>query len=154
MRSGGSIRWRGVGAGALAAALTVFLLSPMVRGLYDILTGSLAPMGKLTSGLIVVALVSGFLAYLFGGFVAGRLARGAGGANGAMTAVMGTAVGALLGAVGIAVSGNVWVAIMNLGSAGLAVLIGLLLLLIDLFGGYIGGKLGEPSEPRMHRLHD
>jgi hypothetical protein len=34
---------------------------------------------------------------------------------------------------------------VNFGMAGVALIAGLVLFLINLLGGYIGGKLGEPS---------
>lgn len=147
MSIGRTICWRGVGLGWLVAALIFVAINPLVRGLYDLLAGSPVPLQKLSSGLAVVALVSGFLAYLSGGFVAGRLARSAGGLNGAMTAVVGTLVGAALGAMGVSASGGIWVSAMSFGPAEFALLVAAMVFLSDLFGGYIGGKLGEPSKP-------
>jgi hypothetical protein len=103
---------------------------------------------------MIVSVVSGFLAYLFGGYVAGRFARRAGGLHGAMTAVIGAATGAVLGALGVAVSGGILVAQFALGFGEVTASTALALLLAYLFGGYVGGKLGEPSEPAVRRLND
>lgn len=149
MRASGSIRWGGVGIGALVALLASLLLSPAVRALYGVLTGS-----RVTpefAGLVTVSLLAGFLAYLLGGYVAGRIARSARGTNGAMTAVLGSVVGAAMGSLGVAPSGGVWAATMDLGASGLELAIVAVLFLAELFGGYVGGKLGEPPGSAARR---
>jgi hypothetical protein len=40
----------------------------------------------------------------------------------------------------------------NFGLGGEALVAGLLLFLSDLFGGYVGGELGEPGRPRLRRI--
>jgi MFS family permease len=150
--AGENIRWEGVAVGWLVALPVGLVLGPLARGVYDALTGATVLPGKLTSGLVIVSIVSGFLAYLFGGYVAGRFARRAGGLHGAMTAVLGAAAGAVLGAFGVAVSGGVLVALVGLGFGEVTAATAVALFLAYLFGGYVGGKLGEPSRPAMRRL--
>ena len=140
--------------GWLVAIPAGLLLSPTVRGAYDALTGASVLPGKFTAGLVIVSLVSGFLAYLFGGYVAARFARRAGGLHGAMTAILGAATGAILGAFGVAVAGGIPVALIGLGPGQVMASSALALFSAYLFGGYIGGKLGEPSEPAVRRLDD
>jgi len=140
-----------VALGWLVALPAGLLLGPLLRGAYDTLTGFAVTTGKLTSGLVIVSLVSGFLAYLFGGYVAGRFVRRAGGLHGAMTAILGAAIGAVLSAFGVAVSGGVLVALIGLGFGGVTVSSAIALFLAYLFGGYVGGKLGEPPEPAVRR---
>jgi hypothetical protein len=152
--AGENIRWTSVAIGWLVALPAGLLLGPLFRGAYDVLTGSAVMPGKLTPGLVTVSIISGFLAYLFGGYVAGRFARRAGGLHGAMTAVLGAAIGAILGAFGIAVSGGVIVALIGLGFGEVTASIALALFLAYLFGGFVGGKLGEPSGPAMRRLRN
>ncbi len=154
MSAGENIRWESVALGWLVAILAGLVLGPLLRGTYDALTGSAVTPGKLTPGLVIVSVVSGFLAYLLGGYVAGRFARRAGGLHGAMTAVLGAATGAVLGALGVAVSGGVLVALFGLGFGEVTASTALALSLAYLFGGYVGGKLGEPSEPAVRRLND
>ena len=154
MSAGENIRWESVALGWLVAIPAGLVLGPLLRGGYDALTGSAVTPGKLTSGLVIVSVVSGFLAYLFGGYVAGRFARRAGGLHGAMTAVLGAATGAVLGALGVAVSGGILVALFGLGFGEVTASTALALFLAYLFGGYVGGKLGEPSEPAVRRLND
>ena len=146
------IRWEGVALGWLVALPAGLLISPLLRAAYDAMTGSVVTPEKFTSGLVIVSLVSGFLAYLFGGYVAGKFARRAGGLHGAITAVVGAVAGAVLGAFGIVVSGGILVVLIGLGFDGVTASTALALFLAYLFGGYVGGKLGEPSEPAMRHL--
>ena len=148
------IRWEGIALGWLAGIPAGLLLSPILREVYDVLTGASVMPGKLTSGLVIVSLVSGFLAYLFGGYVAGKFARRAGGLHGAMTAILGAATGAVLAAFGVAVSGGILVTLIGVGFGEVTASTALALFLAYVFGGYIGGKLGEPSEPAMRHLDD
>jgi hypothetical protein len=148
----GNIRWEGVALGWLVALPAGLLLGPLLRAAYDAMTGSVVTPEKLTSGLVIISIVSGFLAYLFGGFVAGKLARRAGGLHGAVTAIVGAAAGAVLGGLGIAVSGGILVALPDLGFGKVTVSAALALFLAYVFGGYVGGKLGEPSRPAVRHL--
>ena len=148
------IRWEGVALGWLVAIPAGLLLSPILREAYDSLTGASVMPGKLTSGLVIVSLVSGFLTYLFGGYVAGKFARRAGGLHGAMTAILGAATGAVLATFGIAASGGVLVTLIGVGFGEVTASTALALFLAYLFGGYVGGKLGEPSEPAVRRTND
>jgi hypothetical protein len=147
--AGEHIRWQGVALGWLVALPAGLLLGPLVRAVYDATTGSVVTPEEFTSGLVIVSLVSGFLAYLFGGYVAGKVARNAGGLHGAITAVVGAMAGAILGALGVVVSGGIIGALIGLGFDELTASTALALFLAYLFGGYIGGKLGEPSKPAM-----
>ena len=152
MGADGTIRWEGVALGWLVAIPAGLLLSPLLREAYDALTGASVMRGKLTPGLVIVSLVSGFLAYLFGGYVAGKVARRAGGLHGAMTAILGAATGAILGT--FDVSGGILATLIGLGFGEVTASTTLALFLAYLFGGYIGGKLGEPSTPAVRRLND
>ena len=152
--TGRTIRWDGVALGWLVAIPAGLLLAPPVRAAYDVLTSVSVIPGKFTAGLVIVSLVSGFLAYLSGGYVAGKFARRAGGLHGAMTAVLGAATGAILGAFGVAVSGGILVALIGVGPGEVTAFTALALFLVYLFGGYVGGKLGEPSEPAVWRPGD
>ena len=152
MSAGDNIRWEGVALGWLVALPAGLLLGPLLRAAYDAMTGSVVTPEKFTSGLAIVSLVSGFLAYLFGGYVAGKIARRAGGMHGAITAVLGAVASAVLGAFGIVVSGGILVALIGLGFDLVTASTTLSLFLAYLFGGYIGGKLGETSEPAVRHL--
>jgi FtsH-binding integral membrane protein len=128
----GGIRWGAVALGWLAA-------------------GGEGTAAELTVGALLVSLLSGFLAYLVGGFVASKRARVSGGLNGAMTAVFGLVVGivlALLLVILLALSsggGDFPTGPIGFGEAGAGFLTGLLSFAANLLGGYLGGKLGAPS---------
>jgi hypothetical protein len=154
--AGKGIRWGSVALGWLAAAAVGALISLLFSGLYGLVNEPPAESGEITAGVVVISLVSGFLAYLAGGFVAGRSAGYSGGLNGAMTAVfgvvLGLVVGAILAVLGVTFAEGVAMPPANFGLAGGVLLVGLVLFLVNLFGGYVGGKLGEPSRPEVRRL--
>ena len=152
---GKGIRWGSVALGWLVAAVVGPLISLVLGGFYGLVDGPPAESGEITAGFVVISLVSGFLAYLAGGFVAGRSAGYSGGLNGVMTAVFGLIVGVVVGAifalVGVTFAEGVAMPPANFGLAGDVLLAGLLLFLVNLFGGYVGGKLGEPTRPEIRR---
>lgn len=154
--AGRGIRWGSVALGWLVAAVAGSLISLLLGGLYGLMDEPPAEGGEITSGFVVASLVSGFLAYLAGGFVAGRSAGYSGGLNGAMTAVfglvLGLGVGAILAVVGVTFAQGVAMPPANFGLVGGVLLAGLLLFLVNLFGGFVGGKLGEPSRPEVRRF--
>ena len=149
--------------GSLFSAVAGLVLVPLGFSL-DISGGQLEP--PVITGLAVVAVLL-FLTYFFGGYVAGRLARFDGGRNGAMTVVWGLILALLLtvigGVFGDLLPGNLigqlqnfvqsgaapaFQGIMDLGLVGLAIAAGVLL--IELLGGILGGKVGA----RYHREID
>lgn len=149
--AGKSLRWKSIVVGWLVAAVMGLVISPLLRNLYGVAAPPPIGRGDFTAGLVIVSLVSGFIAYLVGGYAAARIARRFGGLHGAMTAVFGLVVGLaltlILAASGIVFAEGVAAPPVGFGLAGRAVVIGgLLLFLTNLFGGYVGGKLGEPSE--------
>jgi hypothetical protein len=113
------------------------------------------------TGLVVVAVII-FLTYLFGGYVAGRLARFDGGRNGAMTVAWSIIMAAVVAVVGFFslpildvfrdfVRGSVVTVLGDLVAAGLVGIIVLLgAFLAALLGGLAGGRLGS----RYHREID
>jgi hypothetical protein len=120
----------------LVAAVVGALISLLFSGLYGLVDDPLAQGGAITAGLVVISLVSGFLAYLAGGFVAGRSAGYSGGLNGAMTAVfgliLGLVVGAILAVLGVTFSQGVAMPPATFGLTGDVVLAGLVLFLANL----------------------
>lgn len=113
------------------------------------------------AGLVIIGLVL-FIAYLCGGYVAGRLARFDGGRNGAATVLWGILLSMILLLVGGFLPGSlfellrefvrnsVWPIVGGLtevGLAGVGVVIGALLL--ELLGGFLGGRLGNSYHTRI-----
>jgi hypothetical protein len=147
----GGIRWGAVALGWLVAVLAGIALGIVLSLLFGLAAGGEGTAAELTVGALLVSLLSGFLAYLVGGFVAGRRARVSGGLNGVMTAVFGLVVGivlALLLVILLALSsggGDFPTGPIGFGEAGAGFLTGLLSFAANLLGGYLGGKLGAPS---------
>lgn len=96
--SGGAsgIRWRAVTWGWAAAVFAGLAMTPFFRSLYALLSEPPVERDRFTASITVVSAVSGFLAYLIGGYVTARMARSAGAKNGAMTVVLGLVVGTVL----------------------------------------------------------
>ncbi len=145
---GREVRWGAAALGWIVASAAGVLVSPVVRFLYGLAAQPPAERGEFTATIVAISIVSGFLAYLLGGYVAGKVAGTSGGLNGAMTAVFGLVVGLVLASVlavfGVLFSEGVAMPPAGFGFAGVALLAGLVLFLVNLMGGYVGGKLGEP----------
>lgn len=150
-------------SGLLGLGATLFLLIPL--DLQSSLEG-----GQLTStsitGLSIIAAV-GFFAFLFGGYVSGRMARYDGGRNGAMVLLWTVLITALLlvlsGVLGQMISGTPIGSFVSdalgFGDTAVDLLAGLgipgavvsgVIVLVALIGGMIGGRLGS----RYHREID
>ena len=112
------------------------------------------------TGLVIVGLVL-FVSYFFGGYVAGRLARFDGGLNGAATVLWGILLSAIL-LVGSFLPGPFFEllrgfvqnsvlptigGLTEIGLAGAAIIVGALLL--ELLGGFLGGRLGNLYHTRI-----
>ncbi len=148
-RTGGErLRWGAAALGWVVASAVGVMLSPVFRFLYGLASEPPVERGEFTATVVAISLVSGFIAYLLGGYVAGKVAGVSGGLNGAMTAVFGLVVGLALASIlavfGVLFSEGVAVPPAGFGFAGAALLAGLVLFLVNLMGGYVGGKLGEP----------
>ncbi len=147
---GRRIHWGAAALGWVVASAAGVVLSTMFRFLYGLAAQPPAERGEFTATVVAISLLSGFIAYLLGGYVAGRIAGTSGGLAGAMTAVLGLAVGLVLTSVlvafGVLLSEGVTVPPAGFGFADAALLAGLLLFVANLMGGYVGGKLGEPPD--------
>src|SRR3712207_9410484 len=91
------IKWGAVALGWVVAVVAGIVINFILRILFGLFVEFPPDPTELTVGVIVVSLLSGFLAYLVGGYAAGRSARVSGGLNGAMTAVVGFILGIILG---------------------------------------------------------
>lgn len=138
-------------AGAFLFLIAGFIAVPLGFS-FDLGSGGLE--AATITGLVVVGVII-FLTYLFGGYVAGRLARFDGGRNGAMTVAWSILVAAVLTVGGIlsvpifdgvrsfiqesalpALNG-----LLGAGIVGIIVLVGAVL--AALLGGFVGGRLGS-----------
>lgn len=145
-------------AGTLAALGAAVLLGGVLaaagsfgyqRGLSD----SAVSIGGLIAGLATL-----LVAFLIGGWVAGRIARYDGGRNGLMTALWFVVLAAILGAVG-AWAGTEYDVFSQVelpqwfsedATSWQAIVSGLVAVVVMFVAGYIGGKIGE----RYHRRAD
>ncbi len=155
----GGVDWLASFVGCLIAVLTG-LASLALAGLVLVPLGfTLNLAGReigtaIITGLVVVGLVL-FLAYLFGGYVAGRMARFDGGRNGMMSVAWSLALVLLVAVVGSFLPGRFFDVLQEfvqntvlptvgglteLGLAGAGIIVGALLL--ALLGGFLGGRLG------------
>jgi hypothetical protein len=161
------IRWEAVASGWAIAVLAATIINPILVLLYGLFAEPPTERVVLTATMVVISVVSGFLSYLIGGYVAARIASRSGGKHGALTAVFGLGIGIAMGIV-LALSGFVFtndittlpadfgladvVPPVSFGLAGPALVAGSILFLVNLFGGFVGGRLGEPSHLDEKRL--
>ena len=147
-------------AGALAALGTAVLLAGILAGVgtYGYQLGIDNAEEKLTAGGLIGGLVTLFLAFLVGGWVAGRVARYDGGRNGLLTALWFVLLAAAMAALG-AWAGDKYNVFSNVNlpqwfsrnaRGATAILSGLVALAVMLGAGWLGGWLGE----RYHRRAD
>jgi hypothetical protein len=146
--------WRAVVVGWAVAIAAGLVLNFLFEAAHVLLFGG-GPLNaaNLTTGVVVISLLSGFLAHFAGGYVAGRKARASGGLHGVMVAILGfgfvvvavaVVAAILLATAGVVlVGGGIPLPSVTLGFAGGALLASLALLALNLLGGFFGGKLGE-----------
>lgn len=158
----GGTRWGAVTLGWVLAVLTGIVTGTILRQAYGLLADPPVDGGELTATVVVISVVSGFLSYLIGGYAAASMAGHSGGRHGALTAVFGLILGVILAVVlvffgTVFAEGLVAVAMppSSFGPIGAAWTAGtLILFLVNLFAGFVGGKLGEPSHPDVKRVGD
>lgn len=149
--AGNDTRWTAVILGLAVAVVAGIATSSLLRSLYGLLIGPEAERGSFTAAVAVVSLVSGFLSYLLGGYVAAKVARRSGRRHGVLAALAGLLLGIVL-ALALAPFQVVFVEGVALppacfGLEGEGLLAGLILFAANLFGGFVGGTIGEPLQP-------
>lgn len=148
------VKWRAVVQGWAVAIVTGIVLNLFFEAAHVfVFGGEILNPDNLTTALVTLSLLSGFLAHFAGGYVAGRKARKDGGLQGAMVAALGflfvVVAAVVISAIVVAtaglflVEGSIALPAMTLGFAGGALLASLALLALNLLGGFFGGKLGE-----------
>ena len=137
--------------GWVVAALAGVMVGPIFTALFGLRSEPPGERGYFTAPVLVF-LVSGLLVYLVGGYVAAKLAGHPGGLNGALTAVFGGILGILLAVFGAPFAFGVALPPLPVGSSvGGWLAAGLTPFLVNLFGGYVGGKIGEPARSKSRR---
>ena len=146
--AGAGTQWGAVALGWAVAVVGGIVTSTSLRSLYGLLAGPEVERGSFTAAVVVVSLVAGFLSYLAGGYVAARSARRSGRRHGALAAFAGLSAGIVLALVltpfGVVFAEGVALPPACFGLEGDALLAGLALFLTNLFGGFVGGTMGEP----------
>ena len=150
----GKIRWKAVILGWVVAIATGIVLNLLFEAAHILLfSGDALDAANLTTAVVTISLLSGFLAHFVGGYVAGRRAATDGGLHGVMVAVLGfifvvvavIVVTAIVAATAglVLVERGIPFPSLTLGFAGGALLASLALLILNLLGGFFGGVLGE-----------
>jgi hypothetical protein len=148
------VNWRAVILGWAVAIVAGIVLNLLFEAAHILLFGGEAlNAANLTIVVVTISLISGFLAHFAGGYVAGRRARVSGGLHGVMVAILRfvfvvvavAIVSAILVATAgiVLIEGGIPLPSVTLGFAGGALLASLALLILNLLGGFFGGKLGE-----------
>lgn len=160
---GGLSLWSAV-SGVLVALGALVLLGALIGAA---LTATGLIEGNLTTdevrragfGGVLALLAIQFVAYVLGGYTAGRMARGSGWLNGALVALGGTVIIAIVGGAFMAVAGppsaNTFdalaIPVENLGEAVTAS--GIALLLVMVAGACLGGRLGARWHTKLENEH-
>jgi hypothetical protein len=131
------LNWRAVIWGWAVAIVTGVVVNIVFEGAHVLLFGGEAlSTENFTTAVVAISLVSGFLAHFAGGYVAGRRANFNGGLA-VISAIAVATAGIFL------IEGGIPFPSVTLGFAGGALLASLALLLLNIIGGFFGGKLGE-----------
>jgi hypothetical protein len=161
----GGVAWGAVLTGVLVAFGALFLLGAIVGGILaarDVNFDNVARDDALRLGLVAGAafVVAQFVAYVWGGYTAGRMARGAGVANGVLVPVVAIAVGLVVGGIAAAMGANARLnlpfttgrlplahdTLVNLRAG-----VGLGAVVAMFIGGMAGGALGARWHAKLER---
>lgn len=147
--TGDGLRWLSVLVGWQVAFMSGLIVTSALWTFYSAAIGGSTHRGELTAGVVAVCMVSGFVAHLIGGGLAGHLAEGCGGLHGRLTATVGLVAGAILTPT-LATYGETFLIGVaappaSFGLTAVALFCGILLFGSNLLGGYFGGKLAESS---------
>jgi hypothetical protein len=165
-RARGGISLGGVLTGVVVAFGAMFLLSGVIGGILVLLgvsdtnvTGEEAVEAGIAGGIAYV--VAMFVAYLWGGYTAGRMARGAGVLNGVLVPiaaiVLALIVGAIAAALGASANLNLPLTTARLPIEGSGSLVewgiglGVAALVAMFAGGVVGGSLGSRWHTKLER---
>jgi hypothetical protein len=165
-RARGGVSIGGVLTGVVVAFGAMFLLSGIIGGILAVLgvsdsnvTRGEAVQAGIAGGIAYV--VAMFLAYLWGGYTAGRMARGAGVLNGVLVPIVATILALIVGAIAAALGATAnlnlplttaRLPIQESGSLidwGIGV--GVAALVAMFAGGIVGGSLGSRWHTKLER---
>lgn len=166
-RARGGVAFGPILTGVVVAFGAMFLLSALVGGVLastgvidtSVTTADVVEVG-LGAGIALV--VAQFLSYLWGGYTAGRMARGSGVANGLLVPLTAIVVAVLVGAIATALGATANLNLpfttnqlplenSNLVDWGLG--IGIASLVAMFLGGALGGAMGARWHTKLERAH-
>ena len=162
----GGVTWGGVLTGVVVAFGAMFLLSAIVGGILvatgvdasDITKDNTVEIGI---GAAVVVILAQLLSYLWGGYTAGRMGRGAGALNGLLVPIVAIIVAIIVGAIAKALGADEANLAIPFSTNRLPVEndflvdygagIGIGALAAMLVGGVVGGMLGQRWHTKLER---
>ena len=166
-RARGGVAFGPILTGVVVAFGAMFLLSAVVGGVLasmgiletDVSTGEAVDAG-IGAGIALV--VAQFLSYLWGGYTAGRMARGSGVANGFLVPLTAIVVGLIVAGVATALGANAnlnlpfttnQLPLENDNLVNWGVGIGVATLVAMFLGGVLGGGMGARWHTKLERAH-
>ncbi len=148
------IRWRAMIWSWAVAIATGLVLNLLFEAAHILLFGGdLRDAANITTAVVTISLLSGFLVHFAVGYVSGRRTRTDGGLQGLMVAILGflfvvaavVIVSAIVAATAsvVLVERGIPLPSLTLGFVGGALLASVALLVLNVLGGFFGGVLGE-----------
>jgi len=165
----GGVAFGPILTGVVVAFGAMFLLSAIVAGVLaslglldtDVTAGDVIEVG-IGAGIALV--IAQFLSYLWGGYTAGRMARGAGVANGLLVPLVAILLAVLVGGIATALGADTNLNLPfstnqlpteNGNLVDWGIWIGIASLVAMFLGGALGGGLGARWHTKLeHRVHD
>lgn len=159
IRVRGGVSLGSVLTGVVVALGALVLLSGLVAGALgafgyaaeDVTTGDIVNAGV---GAGIALVLAQFLAYLWGGYTAGRMGRGAGALNGFLVPLVAIIVAVIVGAVVNALNSNVSLSLPFTNNSQLVdygTVFGIAALIAMFVGGILGGALGQRWHTKLER---
>jgi hypothetical protein len=156
-RSRGGLSFIAIITGVVVAIGAFVVLSALVGGILAVLgiaEGGISPKEASTAGVSagIGVVIAQFLAYLWGGYTSGRLARGSGVLNGVLVPVVALILVFILGAIAAGITSSatnlqpsdIQQLPLPLGSlSDIGTVVGIALLVAMLVAGALGGALGQ-----------
>lgn len=166
-RARGGVAFGPILTGVVVAFGAMFLLSALVGGFLasagvidtNVTTADVVDVG-IGAGIALV--VAQFLSYLWGGYTAGRMARGSGAANGGLVPLTAIIVAVLVGAIATALGATAnlnlpfttnQLPLENSNLVDWGIGIGIASLVAMFLGGILGGAMGARWHTKLERAH-
>lgn len=166
-RARGGVAFGPILTGVVVAFGAMFLLSALVGGVLasmGIIDANVTPGDVIEAGIGagIALVVAQFLSYLWGGYTAGRMARGSGVANGLLVPLTAIIVAVIVGGIATALGANAnlnlpfttnQLPLENGNLVDWGVGIGIASLIAMFLGGALGGGMGARWHTKLERAH-